>query len=58
MKIGEIEQQDYVPINREGMTDEEWGVKVVRRREELQQDSGIFYTTKDVLEHLRLLKPE
>jgi hypothetical protein len=58
MKIAEIGQQDEAPIYREGMTDDEVGAEILRRREVLQQEGGIFYTTKDVLEYLRSLKPE
>jgi hypothetical protein len=58
MKIGEIGREDEAPIHREGMTDEEWGAGIVRRREELQLEGGIFYTTKDVLAHLRSLESE
>jgi hypothetical protein len=58
MKIAEIGRDDETPIYREGMTDKELGDELVRRREELQQEGGILYTTKDVLAYLRSLKPE
>jgi hypothetical protein len=48
MKIAEIGRDDETPIYREGMTDDELGAEIVRRREVLQQEGGIFYTTKDV----------
>jgi hypothetical protein len=46
------------PIDESSMTEDDWVEETLRRREQAEREGGIFYTTKEVLEHLRSLAPE
>jgi hypothetical protein len=53
-KVAEIP----APLNSQEMSEEEWIAEAIRRRERYEQEGGPSYTTREVLEYLRSLKPE
>lgn len=58
MKIGEFRLPERAPIDESSMTEDDWVKETLRRKEQAEREGGIYYTTKEVLEHLRSLKPE
>jgi hypothetical protein len=58
MKIGEFRLPEAAPIDESSMTEDDWVKETLRRKEQAEREGGIFYTTKEVLEHLRSLEPE
>jgi hypothetical protein len=58
--VGEVTRRNVVPTraaSRNDSTEDEW-MEAKRQMEIYQREGGTFYTTKEVLEHLKSLERE
>jgi hypothetical protein len=59
-KLGQVTDLDAASARRDsdgGVADDEWA-EAKRRMEDAKRHGGTFYTTKEVLEHLKSLESE
>ncbi len=57
-KVVEIDSVGSNAIDVQKMSDEEWIAEGLRRKQDYERNGGPTYTTAEVLEYLRSLKPE
>jgi hypothetical protein len=56
-KLGQMTQIDAVALEEAETADDEWA-EAMRRMEQAKREGGPFYTTSEVLEHLKSLERE
>lgn len=57
-RVAEIASVESTAVDVQTMTDDEWVAEGLRRKERYDREGGRGYTTREVLDHLRSLKPE
>jgi hypothetical protein len=57
-KVAELSEPSAASPMTNEMTEEEWVAEAVRRKQRFEREGGLVYTTAEVLEHCRSLKPE
>jgi hypothetical protein len=57
-KVVELAAKEPPVVENDSVSDEEWIAEGLRRKAQYEREGGPVYTTQEVLDHLRSLKPE